>query len=69
MESVSICRARDLDEDAAGRWGEEVKHWDVEGPGQGDEVIRGELTDPVAGHGALGVGDHGFTPLLPGYVR
>jgi len=62
-------RARDLHEDAGRRRGEEVEHRDVEGSGQGDEVIGGELTDPVAGDGALGVGDHGFTPLLPGNAR
>ena len=56
-----------MDEDAAGRWGEEVEDGDVEGPGQGDEVVGGELADPVAGDGAFGVGDHRFAPFLAGH--
>ncbi len=43
------------------------KHGDVEGPGEGDEVVGGELSDPVAGDGALGVGHHRLGPFLPGH--
>ena len=56
----------DVDEDAVGGWGEEVEDGHVEGPGEGDEVVGGELADPVAGDGAFGVGDHGFGPFFAG---
>ena len=60
-------RSGDVDEDACGGRGEEVEDGDVEGSGQGDEVVGGELADPVAGDGAFGVGDHGFGPLFAGH--
>ncbi len=61
--------ARDVDEDSGGGWGEEVEDGHVEGSGEGDEVVGGELADPVAGDGAFGVGDHGFAPFLAGDRR
>jgi hypothetical protein len=45
-------------------WHEEPADGELEGAGEGDDLVGVEVADELAGDGAFGLGDAGFGPAL-----